>query len=67
MINVLERKDEPRATVRCTNCDSLLDYGNSDLITESVDNQISISYRHYLECPVCKVNFIAKFVKKNGE
>lgn len=67
MINVLERKDEPRATVRCPNCDSLLEYGNSDLITERVDNQISVSYRHYLECPVCTVSFIAKCVKKNGE
>lgn len=31
MVKVIEEKDVPKARVHCSNCDSLLEYGNADL------------------------------------
>lgn len=66
MIKIIERKEEPRATVNCPNCGSLLEYGNSDVIVEKQDNPVSILYRYFLECPVCLVSFPVKLAKKDG-
>ena len=56
MIKVIERKDEPRATVTCDNCHSILKYGNCDLHAHIyVPNwslKLLVDY-YYLYCPVC--------------
>ena len=31
MVKVLEEKEVPRDTIECSNCGSLLEYGNADL------------------------------------
>lgn len=62
MIKVLEEKEVPRAKHTCTNCHSVLEYGNADLyedfskpqnynISAVLNDRASKSY--YLICPVC--------------
>ena len=58
MIKVIERKDEPRATVICENCHSLLEYGNCDLHAHMSVPSWSSSLKeivdyYYFYCPVC--------------
>lgn len=59
MIKVLEEKPAPRATIKCDNCGSLLEYGNCDLSAHTYSPS-SISYLgerivdyYYFNCPVC--------------
>lgn len=69
MINVLERKPIPRGQVRCKNCDSLLEYGNEDLIVERYKNSIFSTTTSTIECPVCRCITYAPILKpeKGGE
>ena len=68
MIKVLEEKPVPRGTVVCTNCGSLLEYGNADLHidydVEIKENSTGIyGYRPMcLTCPVCGCKVPAKKV-----
>ena len=68
MIKVLEEKKEPRATVRCNGCRSLLEYGNSDLSKKWESNGFSSPPNHlwssfYIICPQCGLHVDASWIK----
>ena len=54
MVKVLVEKEVPKAEINCTNCGSLLEYGNADL-SEHFNYQASYLYytKYYIVCPVC--------------
>lgn len=66
MIKVLEEKQVPKATIRCNNCESLIEYENGDLQMENVNGFI---VRHFFQCPVCRCTIYAKWIrpKEKGE
>ena len=59
MIKVLEEHSVPRATITCSNCGSMLEYGNADLIEGydkplySIDSTGLLHKNYYITCPVC--------------
>lgn len=59
MIKVLEEHSVPRATITCSNCGSVLEYGNADLIEDYTKTPYSIdstgwAHKNYcITCPVC--------------
>lgn len=68
MIKVLEEKQVPRAEITCSNCGSLLEYGNADLYKReeySVSVDSYIAYKHYLVCPVCRCDVNATWITKS--
>lgn len=72
MIKVLEENEVPRAQVKCSNCGSLLEYGNADLSEDwknRPDSYIASAnnhaFRNYvLRCPVCGCEVSASWVVK---
>ena len=71
MIKVLKEETVPKATITCSNCGSLLEYGNADLFRDYSNeaNQMLTNYsmrvRNYLlRCPVCGVEQPASWVNK---
>lgn len=68
MIKVLEEKQVPRAEIICSNCGSLLEYGNGDLYKRE-DYSVSVSnyiaYKHYLMCPVCGCGVNATWITRS--
>ena len=73
MIKVLEEKPVPTATINCTNCGSLLEYGNADLCEDYPRDSTSLSYtygaghNYYFRCPICGVKVNASWVVKKEE
>lgn len=63
MIKVIEEKQVPRAEITCSNCGSLLEYGNADLYKREDYNYIA--YKHYLVCPVCGCDVNATWIIKS--
>ena len=60
MIKVLEEKQVPRAEITCSNCGSLLEYGNADLYKRV--GSTYITYKHYFVCPVCGCDVNATWI-----
>ena len=73
MIVVKEKKAVPHADVRCSNCGSLLQYGNADLHEDyhrdSANYTALYSARHnyYFNCPVCGCKVVANWIIKKEE
>lgn len=70
MIKILEENPAPRDTIRCSNCNSLLDYGNADLSLnyDKMHHQYCsplIKY-YYLTCPVCGCKIDANWIIKSS-
>lgn len=65
MIKVIEKKQVPRAEITCSNCGSLLEYGNADLY-KKVDYSTSVGNymvsKHYFTCPVCGCEVDAQWI-----
>ena len=77
MIEVIEAKPVPRRRITCTNCESVLEYGNADL-HESIDisdhpyNYMpAIAFqnnkKYTLRCPQCGVEIRADWIYKKKE
>ena len=68
MIKVIEEKPIPVDRIECTNCHSLLEYGNADLVKAYDYNLCSSCYpplvRYMLRCPVCGIEFYANWINK---
>ena len=71
MIKVIEKKEVPRAKIACSNCKSILEYGNSDLSEdyERTTKEKSTFYAtHYspkywcFRCPVCGCKVSANWI-----
>lgn len=67
MIKVIERGEVPTARVRCTNCGSLIEYGNEDLQTKYFPyyegQQLAMPDQRYnFYCPVCGCDIIVKWI-----
>jgi len=65
MIKVLKEEQVPRAEITCSNCGSLLEYGNADLYErhDYIYGTTGIA-NHYFVCPVCGVEVNASWVVK---
>ena len=67
MIRVIKEKQVPRAEITCSNCGSLLEYGNADLY-EKVNYSASVGYytvyKYYFTCPVCGCKVDAQWITK---
>lgn len=76
MIEVIEAKEVPRQRITCTNCESVLEYGNADL-HESIENIFDYNYmpanafgknkKYTLICPQCGVEIRADWIYKKKE
>ena len=76
MIEVIEAKEVPRQRITCTNCESVLEYGNADL-HESIENMFDYNYmqarafgkikKYTLRCPQCGVEIRADWIYKKKE
>ena len=79
MIEVIEAKEVPRKRITCTNCESVLEYGNADL-HESIESIFDHPYNYYmpttafqnnkkytLRCPQCGVEIRADWIYKKKE
>ena len=70
MVKVIEEKSVPKARIHCSNCDSLLEYGNADLHKDFDSDNPSIaacSTLHrsmYFTCPVCGCKVSASWIIK---
>jgi transcription elongation factor Elf1 len=70
MIKVLEEKPVPTATTNCSNCGSLLEYGNADLFEDYPKDATSFTYvygaghNYYFRCPVCGVKINVNWISK---
>ena len=68
MIKVLEEKPVPRDTVICSNCGSLLEYGNADIHTDyEAENKCAMYYGNHFycfTCPVCGCKVSANWIIK---
>lgn len=69
MVKVLEEKEVPRDTIECSNCGSLLEYGNADLYEDYRKNETSNWIynevkTHYFNCPVCGCKISASWISK---
>ena len=69
MIRVIEEKKVPKAQVKCSNCGSLLEYGNADLHVDydaertdtfSAYRMSTLSRPLCFSCPVCGCNNSAR-------
>jgi len=78
MIEVIEAKEVPRKRITCTNCESVLEYGNSDL-HESIESVFNHPFnsipgmayqnnkKYTLRCPQCGVEIRADWIYKKKE
>ena len=70
MVKVIEQKRVPKARVHCSNCDSLLEYGNADLHKDfEVDKSSTTAWGTlrgpmYFTCPVCGCKVSAGWITK---
>ena len=70
MVKVIEEKRVPKARVHCSNCDSLLEYGNSDLHKDyEIDKSSTTAWGTlhgpmYFTCPVCGCKVSANWIIK---
>ena len=70
MIKVLEEKEVPRAQERCSNCGSLLQYGNADLHEDYHRDSTNYTalygagHNYYFNCPVCGCKVNASWIIK---
>lgn len=70
MVKVIEEKRVPKDRVHCSNCDSLLEYGNADLHKDFDSNKSSVTAcgtlhkSMYFTCPVCGCKVIASWIIK---
>jgi hypothetical protein len=70
MVKVIEEKSVPKARVHCSNCDSLLEYGNADLHEDYNKDSASYStlygagHNYYFNCPVCGCKVNANWIIK---
>ena len=61
MVKIIEQKRVPKARIHCSNCDSLLEYGNADLYRDfDLDKSITTAWNTlhgpmYFTCPVWDV------------
>ena len=70
MIKVLEERPVPRETVTCSNCNSLLEYGNADLHVDYEKGRESAAAlcarltKYFIYCPVCSCKVDANWITK---
>lgn len=72
MIKVLKENPVSRAQIKCSNCKSLLEYGNDDLnlMPEYVNNNdvYTTEYHNYgFYCPVCGCKVFASWIHKEEQ
>ena len=72
MIKVLEEKEVPRAQVECSNCGSLLEYGNADLHIDYERNKDQFNIYaginwYCFTCPVCGCKVSTSWITKKEE
>lgn len=71
MIEIIEKKEVPKAEIECSNCGSKLMYENSDLIENYGHNAFYEVYgrlsRFHLTCPVCGCEVKANWIERNIE
>lgn len=66
MIKVLEEGKEPKATIRCPNCNSLLEYSNSDIQqTFKVPfwSNTPVVVSRYIFCPICSCKIVVEKIR----
>ena len=70
MVKVIEEKSVPKARITCSNCDSLLEYGNADLHKDYESDKSNITAwatfngPMCLTCPVCGCKISANWIIK---
>jgi hypothetical protein len=70
MVKVIEEKEVPKARTHCSNCDSLLEYGNADLHKDFEVDKSNITAWNALHgpmcftCPVCGCKVNASWIIK---
>lgn len=71
MVKVIEEKEVPRSKITCSNCDSILEYGNADLYKDyEKENKYYTTVMghihdfYYFNCPVCGCKVSAGWVIK---
>ena len=69
MVKVIEEKEVPRSKITCSNCGSILEYGNADLYKDyEKENKYYttvVGYIHgsyYFNCPVCGCKISANWI-----
>lgn len=73
MIIVKEKKSVPHADIRCSNCGSLLQYGNADLYEDYHRDSANYAilcgagHNYYFNCPVCGCKVNANWIIKKEE
>ena len=73
MIIVKEEKPVPHDDIRCSNCGSLLQYGNADLYKDYSKDSANyttlygVGHSYYFNCPVCGCKVIANWITKKGD
>lgn len=73
MIIVKEKKPVPYNDIRCSNCGSLLQYGNADLYEDYFKDNINYAplcnsrHSYYFNCPVCGCKVNANWIIKKGK
>lgn len=61
-IKIIEEKPVPRQQVTCQGCNSVLEYGNVDLIPKSTySNGFTTQFK--ILCPVCGIWVECKWIK----
>ena len=70
MVKVIEEKSVPKARITCSNCESVLEYGNADLYKDyESDKSITAAWGTlhgpmYFICPVCGCKVSASWIIK---
>ena len=61
-IKIIEEKPVPRQQVTCQGCNSVLEYGNADLLPKTTySNSFTMSFK--IQCPVCGIWVECKWIK----
>lgn len=69
MVKVIEEKEVPRSKITCSNCGSILEYGNADLHKDyEKENKYYTAVMdhnfYYFNCPVCGCKVSANWIIK---
>lgn len=70
-MKVIEEKPVPTEQITCSNCKSILEYGNADLYKDYKEspyaNYAASFVCHYFYCPVCGCRVDAHWITKKGD
>lgn len=60
MVKIIKANPIPTKQIECSNCKSILEYGNADL---TLYESYMIEDKYKFTCPICGVDIEAKWIK----